>query len=68
MNTSKWIAFGQTLFYGLITVLLPQLISMITNGGIVLPYGLTGVALFLLNDIENQIKDDTGKPLFGLAS
>ncbi|MHB1097904.1 MAG: hypothetical protein ACYC3F_17230 [Gemmatimonadaceae bacterium] len=61
----KLIALGQTLFYGAITAALPVLIGMITNGGIIIPYGLTGVVLLVLNYIENSIQANTGKALFG---
>jgi hypothetical protein len=64
----KTVALAQTVFYGLITVLLPQIINLITNGGVVIPYGLTGIVLVVLNYYENKLTTQNGGALFGLIS
>lgn len=62
---NKWISLAQTVLYGAIAAGLPQVISLISNGGIVIPYGATGLILWFLNNLENSIQANTGKALFG---
>jgi len=68
MNTSHWLALGQTAFYGAITAILPVLVGDITGGGIVIPYGLTAVVLYFLNQLENVMAAQGKGNLFGFAN
>lgn len=61
----KTVAVMQTLFYGLITLVLPQVIALITNGGIIIPYGLSGLVLVILNYYDNKLSAQKGGAMFG---
>ena len=68
MDNPKLIAFLQTIFYGLVTVLTPAFIEALGQGGALyglLPAGATGVLLFVLNLVDNNITNKTGKAFFG---
>lgn len=66
-KSSLWVSLAQTVFYGAIAAGLPVVIQMITNGGIVIPYGATTFVLWFLNQLENAIQTKSGKPLFGMV-
>lgn len=67
MNTinPKTVAIVQTLFYGAVTAFLPVLIGMLTSGSIVIPWGLTGVVLVVLNYYDNKLSAQKGGAFFG---
>ena len=68
LNNPILVSIVQTVFYGAIAALLPALVGMITSGNLVIPYGLTGIVLVLLNYADNAIQAKTGKALFGSIS
>lgn len=68
IQNPKLLALAQVAFYGAIGAFLPALIDLITNGGVVIPYGLTGIVLVILNYTESMIQTNTGKGMFGAIS
>ena len=68
LNNPVLVSIAQAVFYGAIAALLPALVGMITSGSIVIPYGLTGLVLIVLNYADNAIQAKTGKALFGSIS
>lgn len=74
MNTiqnPKVVALLQTLFYGFVTVATPIFISSLGQGGAF--YGwfsptVTGILLFALNLVDNEISKKTGGNFFGVIS
>ena len=71
MNNPKWIAFAQTVFYGVAFAIIPIFVTNLGAGGALygyLPVGVTGLIIWILNYIENAIQDKTGKAMFGSIS
>lgn len=71
MQNQKLIALAQTLFYAFFTVATPIFISALGQGGALygyLPAGVTGIVLFGLNYLENQISNKGGGALFGMIA
>lgn len=71
MNNPKITALIQTLFYGFVTVATPLFIASLGQGGAF--YGwfsptITGVLLFVLNFVDNQMSSKTGGSFFGNIS
>lgn len=71
MTNPKLVAFLQTLFYGAMFAIIPLVVTALGQGGALygyLPASVTVVVVFVLNLVENNIQDKTGKALFGTVS
>ena len=68
IQNPKLVALLQTLFYGFVTVATPLLITALGQGGALygyLPAGATGVLLFILNLVDNQMTKNSDGNFFG---
>lgn len=68
MNNPKLVAVAQTMFYGALFAIIPTVVTNLGAGGAfygVLPVGITGIVIAVLNYIENQIQQKTGNAMFG---
>lgn len=68
VNNPKLIALLQTAFYGCVTVIVPMIIAAFGAGGAlngIFTPAVTGIILFALNMIDNNLNKTTGGNFFG---